>query len=52
VPYHLRYADIVDHSGELGARRIMLTHMSADMLEHLDQARYEAAYDGLAVDVG
>jgi ribonuclease BN (tRNA processing enzyme) len=52
VPYHLRYADIVEHEPDLGARRIVLTHMSADMLEHLDQAQYEAAYDGLVVHVG
>jgi ribonuclease BN (tRNA processing enzyme) len=52
VPYHLRHADIIDHSAVLSVRRIVLTHMSADMLEHLDQARYEAAYDGLALYVG
>jgi hypothetical protein len=29
----------------------VLTHMSADMLEHLDQARFETAADGLVVQV-
>jgi ribonuclease BN (tRNA processing enzyme) len=51
VPYHLRHADLVAHAGRLASRRIVLTHMSADMLEHLDQARFEAAADGLVLRV-
>ena len=43
VPYHLRHADLVAHAGRLASRRIVLTHMSADMLDHLDQARFETA---------
>jgi ribonuclease BN (tRNA processing enzyme) len=51
VPYHLRHADLVAHAGRLASRRIVLTHMSADMLDHLDQARFEAAADGLVLRV-
>ena len=51
VPYHLRHADLVTHAGRLASRRIVLTHMSADMLDHLDQARFEAAADGLVLRV-
>jgi ribonuclease BN (tRNA processing enzyme) len=51
VPYHLRHADLVAHAGELASRRIVLTHMSADMLDHLDQARFEAAADELVLRV-
>jgi ribonuclease BN (tRNA processing enzyme) len=49
VPHHLRHADLVSHQDELGARRTVLTHMSADMLRHREDARYELAYDGLIV---
>jgi ribonuclease BN (tRNA processing enzyme) len=51
VPYHLRHADLVAHAGRLASARIVLTHMSADMLDHLDQARFEAAADGLVLRV-
>jgi hypothetical protein len=32
-------------------RRMVLTHMSADMLRYLDQVRYETAHDGLTPHV-
>ncbi len=51
VPYHLRHADLVAHAGQLASRRIVLTHMSADMLDHLDQVRFETARDGLVLYV-
>ena len=51
VPYHLSHADLVAHAGRLASRRIVLTHMSADMLDHLDQARFETAADGLVLRV-
>lgn len=51
VPYHLRYADLVAHERQLASRRIVLTHMSADMLDHLDEVRFETARDGLVLHV-
>ena len=51
VPHHLRYADLVDHASEIAARRVVLTHMSADMLARVPQAHYEAARDGLVITV-
>ena len=51
VPYHLRHADLVAHAPRLGSRRIVLTHMSADMLDHLDEVRFETARDGLVLRV-
>lgn len=51
VPYHLRYADLVTHRGELNSRRTVLTHMSADMLGQLDQIPDETAHDGLALRI-
>lgn len=47
VPHHLRYADLVDHERDIAARRVVLTHMSADMLDRRQQAVYETARDGL-----
>jgi ribonuclease BN (tRNA processing enzyme) len=49
VPYHLRHADIAAHRGELTSRRIVLTHLSADMLAHDDHVEFDVAYDGFAV---
>jgi ribonuclease BN (tRNA processing enzyme) len=47
IPHHLRYADLTDH--ELTARRVILTHMSPDMLTH--PTNHEKASDGLAITV-
>jgi ribonuclease BN (tRNA processing enzyme) len=38
VPYHLRLADLVSHRDRLGCERIVVTHMSADMLDRLGPA--------------
>jgi ribonuclease BN (tRNA processing enzyme) len=47
VPHHLRHADLAENEQELTARRVILTHMSADMLDR--PAAYETAHDGLAI---
>ena len=51
VRYHLDYATLRAHQGELQAGQLMLTHMSEDMLRHLDQADLPSAHDGLAIDL-
>ena len=51
VPYHLRHADLAAHRGQLDSPRIVLTHMSDDMLDHLDQACFETAEDGLILRI-
>lgn len=50
VPFHLRYADLVAHRASLTSRRIVLTHMSADMLPRAEagQLEFETARDGLS----
>jgi hypothetical protein len=40
-----------DHAGEITARRVVLTHMSADMLARRQRAIHESARDGLAITV-
>jgi ribonuclease BN (tRNA processing enzyme) len=48
VPHHLRNADLIAHDQEITARRIIRTHLSADMLAGQDET---CAYDGLVVQV-
>jgi ribonuclease BN (tRNA processing enzyme) len=51
IRYHLRHADLTAHRAQLGCKRLIVTHMSADMLEHPDDVSFETAYDGLVVTV-
>jgi hypothetical protein len=49
IPYHLSFADLAAHRGELACRRVVLTHMSADMLARGDQPGFETARDGCVI---
>jgi ribonuclease BN (tRNA processing enzyme) len=52
IPYHLRLADLDIHRDEIAARRVILTHMSGDVLggeETEDETAFERAYDGLII---
>jgi ribonuclease BN (tRNA processing enzyme) len=51
VRYHLDYRTLRAHLGEIRARRIVLTHMSAAMLTRLADADLPAAYDGMTADL-
>jgi ribonuclease BN (tRNA processing enzyme) len=51
VKSHLNYPDIVAHAGRVGARRLILTHMSREMLAHADSVPEECAYDGLVINL-
>jgi ribonuclease BN (tRNA processing enzyme) len=51
IPYHLRHADLTAHLNSLTAKRTILTHMSADVLDHQDQLSFEPAHDGLVIDL-
>jgi ribonuclease BN (tRNA processing enzyme) len=51
IPYHLRHADLAAHRQELSSRRIVLTHMSADMLARPGQPGFETARDGLVIEL-
>jgi ribonuclease BN (tRNA processing enzyme) len=51
VPYHLRLADLELHRAELASRRIILTHLSADMLGAPDPHGYEVASDGMSLRI-
>ncbi|MCE5335262.1 MAG: MBL fold metallo-hydrolase [Desulfobacteraceae bacterium] len=46
--YHMDYASIRENRDRLGCARIVLTHMSEDVLSKLDEAGVEFAEDGKA----
>jgi ribonuclease BN (tRNA processing enzyme) len=46
MKYHLAYKTIMDHRGELGCRRLILTHMNEDHLSRLQPIGVEYAEDG------
>jgi ribonuclease BN (tRNA processing enzyme) len=48
VPYHLRLADLTEHADQLRARRVVLTHLSADMLARTSLP-FDVAHDGYTV---
>ncbi len=49
VKWHLNYPAIAAHWGDLGARRVILTHMSREMLARAGEIPEECAHDGLVV---
>lgn len=51
IPYHLRLADLVAHRERLTARRIVLTHMSADVLADPAGIPFDTAEDGLVLSL-
>jgi len=46
VPFHLDYRTLMEHRSEIRTKRLIVTHMSADMLERLTKLEVEAASDG------
>ena len=49
IKWHLNYPVISARRAELGAKRVILTHMSREMLAHADAVPEECAHDGLVV---
>ena len=49
VKWHLNYPGIAAHRADFGARRVILTHMSREMLAHAADVPEECAHDGLVV---
>jgi len=41
----------MEHRSEIRAKRLILTHMSADMLARLTELEVEAASDGRALEL-
>ena len=49
IPHHLRLADLNAHKDRLTSRRVIITHMSADVLADDQATPCEQARDGLIV---
>jgi ribonuclease BN (tRNA processing enzyme) len=46
IRFHMNYPDIREHWNELGAKRVVLTHFSREMMRYQDAIPEECAYDG------
>ncbi len=51
VKWHLNYPEIAAHVNDFGARRVILTHLSREMLMHAGEIPEECAHDGLVVEI-
>lgn len=49
VKWHLNYPVIADRRRDCGAKRVILTHMSKEMLTYADKVPEECASDGLVI---
>src|SRR5262245_26437038 len=49
VKWHLNYPAIAEHRNDHGASRVILTHMSREMLARTHEVPEECAHDGLVV---
>lgn len=49
--FHLDFQTLSARRADLRAKRLLLTHMSQDMLNHLDQLDVEAARDGMLIEL-
>ena len=50
MKYHIDYTTLVNHLPRIGAKRTIVTHMSAELLGRGSEIALEAAHDGLVVD--
>ncbi len=51
VPFHLDFRTLLDHRSEIRTKRLVVTHMSADMLERLTELEVETASDGRVIEL-
>ena len=51
VPFHMNYPDLAEHRDELQAKRMVLTHLGPEMLEHKNEVLEECAHDGLVIEL-
>ena len=49
IPFHLDYSTLLQHRSKLECKRLVLTHMSSEMLLHLPDLAVEAAHDGFEI---
>ena len=51
IKNHLAYATLRDRRARLGCSRLVLTHMSADMLGRRDETDETCADDGMSISL-
>jgi ribonuclease BN (tRNA processing enzyme) len=51
VKFHLDYATLMSHRDELRCKRLVLTHLNADMLARLPDVEAEVAHDALVIEL-
>ena len=51
IRFHLDVASLRQHAGRLGARRVILTHLSAELLARADELGWETASDGMTLEL-
>lgn len=51
IRFQLDVATLQRQSGRLGARRVVLTHMSPDLLARVDELGWETASDGMTLQL-
>jgi len=51
IRYHLDYASLVAQLPKFNPKRVVLTHASAEMLQHVTEIRHEMAQDGMVIEV-
>jgi ribonuclease BN (tRNA processing enzyme) len=52
VATHLSLNTLEEHLDQICPKRLVLTHMSDNMLGHADRAKFETAHDGLKITFG
>jgi ribonuclease BN (tRNA processing enzyme) len=51
LPIHLSYPEIAARAGELGCRRLVLSHLGSEPLRRLAELSLECAWDGMTLDL-
>lgn len=51
MKFHLDFETLMAHLDDIRPRRLVLTHMSDDMLAHLDGVAWETAEDGKVIEI-
>jgi ribonuclease BN (tRNA processing enzyme) len=51
IRHHLSHSELTRHRAKLGCDRVVLTHLSDDVLDRLGEVAFEAAYDGLTMHI-
>ncbi len=49
--FHLSYPEIAAHAGELGCKRLVLTHLGHEPLRRLGEITLECARDGMTIEL-